>query len=534
MMPVKINRRSLCLCVLVAIVVTAGIGLWYWSSRWPHRVRREHANTVAKEFEYLTRRFDFHPPWDSWQSRARAQEDLDELEWLLENRYSYLHLKGVDYKAALDSLRNSLGDGINRSTFGYQLSKFIALFGDGHSRVVSSSVRLKSLCTNYPPFLIAESNGRLVAFKPDRSDFIDSDTPFLRAIDGLPADSWLKAAGQFVARGSDQYVRHHTIRYLRYVDCLRKELALAKVGAVEIELESGDGFSTKRIELPLVKEGPIYGFWPRLENEITSLEDIRPESRILQCNIGYLRIVMMLAEPEFLDDLVEAMGRFRSTDGLIIDLRTNGGGSRTPLRVLLPFFIAQSDPPYVVNIAAYRLGTKNIKEDFKARYLYPASSSRWSKAEREVIGRFAKTFKPEWTPPKEQFSPWHYFVISPTKDRRYYHYDKPVVILMDRGNFSACDIFLCGFKGWKNVTLMGQPSGGGSGCRREYRLGNSGIRISLSRMASFQPNGQLYDGNGIRPDIVVEPVPTDFIGRTDTVLDKAIKLINSKNNSLHL
>lgn len=259
MMPVKINRRNLCLCVLVAIVVPAGIGLWYWGGRRPRRAHREHANTVAKEFEYLARRFDFHPPWDSWQSRARAQEDLDELEWLLENRYSYLHLKSVDYKAALDSLRNSLGDGINRSTFGYQLSKFIALFGDGHSRVASSSVRLKSLCTGYPPFLIAESNGRLVAFKPDRSDFIDSDTPFLRAIDGLPVDSWLKAAGQFVARGTDQYVRHHTIRYLRYIDCLRKELALAKVGAVEIELESGDGFSTKRIELPLVKEGPIYG-----------------------------------------------------------------------------------------------------------------------------------------------------------------------------------------------------------------------------------------------------------------------------------
>jgi len=125
-------------------------------------------------------------------------------------------------------------------------------------------------------------------------------------------------------------------------------------------------------------------------------------------------------------------------------------------------------------------------------------------------------------------------VISPSQDERYYHYDKPVVILMDRWNFSACDIFLGAFKGWKNVTLMGQPSGGGSGCRQEYRLSNSGIRIRLSRMASFQPNGRLYDGNGIQPDIVVESVPTDFIGRTDTVLDKATDFINLKNNSLHL
>jgi len=41
-------------------------------------------------------------------SPGQAQGDLDELEWLLENRYSYLKRKGVDYKAALDSIRSSL------------------------------------------------------------------------------------------------------------------------------------------------------------------------------------------------------------------------------------------------------------------------------------------------------------------------------------------------------------------------------------------------------------------------------------------
>lgn len=530
----KTRLPSLRLLTFIIVVVLAGAGLVYWRSLQPRRVHRNHAQTVAGEFEYLTRRFDFEPPWDSWMSKVRAQEDLDELEWLLENRYSYLHLKGVDYKAALDSIRCSLDDGIQGSAFGYQLAKFMTLFGDGHSRVASSSCRLKSLCKVFPPFLVGESNGRLLAFKPDRSDFIDSNTPFLRAIDGLLVDSWLKVTGQFVEKGSPQFIRYHMIRNLRYIDCLRRELGLPETNTVEVELESMDGLFTECIELPLVKEKPIYGFWPRPEVEITSWEDIRPENRILKSNIGYLRFFVMSAEPEFLDDLIKAMDRFRSMEGLIIDLRTNGGGSRAPLRALLPFFMAQNDPPRVVNVAAYRLGTKNIKEDFKARYLYPASSSRWSKAEREVIGRFAKAFKPEWTPPREQFSPWHYFAISPTKDKRYYHYNKPVVILMDSGNFSACDIFLGAFKGWKNVTLMGRPSGGGSGCRQEYQLSNSGIRIYLSRMASFQASGKLYDGNGIRPDIIVEPVPTDSIGQGDTVLDQAIRVIDEKNNSLHV
>jgi len=511
------------LCVLVAIVVPAGIGLWYWNDRRPRRIHREHARNVAKEFEFLTRRIEFIVQYDTRLGTRDAREDLDELEWLLENRYSYLKRKGINYKAALDAIRNSLGEGIDRSCFGYQLSKLIALFGDGHSQVASSTVRLSSSCSSFPPYLVEESGGRLVAFKPDRSGFVDPNFPFLRAIDSVSMDNWLEAAGLTVAKGSPQFVRYNTIRNLRYIEGLRGELGLSKSRNIEVLLESADGLSSRRLDLPLVEERPIYGFWPRPENEIKTMEDARVESRILQPNIGYLRFVMMLAEPEFLDDLIEAMGRFKNTDGLIIDIRTNGGGRRSPLRVLLPFFMAENDLPHIVNLAKYRLGTENIKEDFEARFLYPASSPHWSGAERDAVRRFASTFEPEWTPPPEQFSEWHYFVISPSQDERYYHYKKPVVILMDPWNYSACDIFLGAFKGVKNVTLMGRPSGGGSGCYQVYWLRNSKIRIHLSSMASFQPNGKLYDGNGIRPDIIVEPAPTDFIGKTDILLDTAIK-----------
>ena len=194
----KIRLSSLHLLIFIVVILLIGGGLLYWRSCQPRRVDRSHAQTAAEEYEYLTKRFDFHPPYNPWQSTIRAEEDLDELEWLLENRYSYLHLKGVDYRAALDSIRCSLGDGVHRSSFGYQLSKFIALFGDGHSRVASSSCRLQSLCRGFSPFLVQKSKDRLVAFKPDRSDFINSNTPFLRSIDGLPIDSWLKAAGLII------------------------------------------------------------------------------------------------------------------------------------------------------------------------------------------------------------------------------------------------------------------------------------------------------------------------------------------------
>jgi C-terminal processing protease CtpA/Prc len=507
-------------CVLPCLVVLAAGGLWYWHSLQPKRVSREHADVPSEEFRYMTRRFQFGSPPGHWLSNKEAEDDLDELEWLLENRYSYLKLKGVDYRAALDTIRSALGDGISRRDLALQLMKFITLFGDGHSRVASSSVRLRSLCSHFLPFLVEESGGRLVAFKPDRSGLVDPDFPFLRALDGLPVSAWLEAAGQYVADGSPQYARYHTIRTLRYVECLRKEFGLSESASIAVELESADGSKSKQIELPLTEKGPVYGFWPRRE------------SGVLPTNIGYLRIgPFMDRKPEFLDELIETMNRFKDTDGLVIDIRKNSGGSRDPLRVLFPFFMAENDAPRVVNVAAYRLGTRDRKEQFEARHLYPASSPHWSKAERAMVEQFAATFQPEWPLPKGEFSQWHYFAISPARGADYYHYDKPVVILMDRWNFSACDIFLGAFRGCKNVTLMGLPSGGGSGCYEDYRLANCQIRISLSSMASFQPNGELYDGNGIPPDIIVEPIPTDFIGGTDSVLDAARALLDSSQQA---
>ncbi|NRA58342.1 MAG: hypothetical protein HRU13_09555 [Phycisphaerales bacterium] len=37
------------------------------------------------------------------------------------------------------------------------------------------------------------------------------------------------------------------------------------------------------------------------------------------------------------------------------------------------------------------------------------------------------------------------------------------------------------------------------------------------------PDGRLYDGNGIQPDVLVPIEPFDLIGETDTQLDAAVE-----------
>jgi C-terminal processing protease CtpA/Prc len=473
----------------------------------PGRVRRPHADRVAEGFPYLLKRVAAAD-----LSRQQAEEDLDQLEYDLESYYAYLRRKGVDYRAALDAVRNGLGEGISRADLTIQLAKVLALFGDGHSGVSGLE---RALPAEYAPFLVGDAEGQLVAFRPDRTGFLDPDYPFLRKLDGIEVERWLEAARRIVPAGSSQLVRHMSIRHLRYVGYLRRELGLPGKPVLRLELDSRASQKPRTLEVALTKEKPIYGDWPRKAHSL------------LSGNIGYLRIPTMDDDPRFLQGLVEAMGRFRKTRGLVIDVRGNGGGSRAALTTLFPFFMEPADSLRVVNVAAYRLepGEKpDAPEGYLAdRSLYPLTSQVWSRVEKSDLERFAAAFQPEWQLPKGQFSAWHYFVVKPQRGKGYYHYDAPVVVLMNADCFSATDIFLGAFKGWRKVTLMGTASGGGSGRVRRTTLQNSGLVVHLSSMASFRADGKLYEGRGILPDEQVPTAATDLIGATDSVLEAALR-----------
>jgi C-terminal processing protease CtpA/Prc len=211
----------------------------------------------------------------------------------------------------------------------------------------------------------------------------------------------------------------------------------------------------------------------------------------------------------------------------VIDVRGNGGGTREPLLELSGYLISPEDQPRIVNVAKYRLGA-DFQDDHlsNARFVYREDSGKFDDRELDAVRTFKRSFRPEWTPPALQFSEWHYLVLSKKPPDQRFHYPNPVVILMDEYCFSATDIFLSAFKGWPNVTLVGQASGGGSARTQRFRLANSRISVHCASMASFQADGRLYDTHGIEPDISVTRTPSYYIhGGPDLVLERAISLI---------
>jgi C-terminal processing protease CtpA/Prc len=106
--------------------------------------------------------------------------------------------------------------------------------------------------------------------------------------------------------------------------------------------------------------------------------------------------------------------------------------------------------------------------------------------------------------------------------------DRPVVVLMDESCFSATDIFLGAMRLMPNVTLMGLPSGGGSGRSRDFVLPNSRLTVVISTMASFQPSGQLYDGIGIVPTVVVPRTLEGVATGQDTQMASAVRYLRDR------
>jgi len=479
----------------------------------PRRVRRAHARRPARAFAFLA-----EPDARTWPAdeprlpRSEAEEDLDELESLLDEAFSYRDLRAVDWQAALDAVRCGLADPVPRGALALRIAQLLALSGDGHSGLDEDLGRLAP--GGSAPFLIGDLDPTLVAFQPDRAAFLDPERPRLLALDGLEVERWLEAAAALVVRGSPAAARFRALRLLRHPALLGGELGLPPGSEVVLTLARLDGTDPTERPLALQEEKPLYGTWPRGAH------------RRLEGDIGYLRLARMEAAPGFLDELDAAMEGFRDTRGLVIDVRGNGGGSRDALLRLFPYFLRPDDPPRVANVAAYRLGpgedARRREGYLEDRWLWPLTSERFTPRERAAIERAAEGFTPSWTPPKDAFSAWHWLVLAREANPRAYSYERPVVVLQDGGCFSATDVFLAAFQGWRDVTLLGTPSGGGSGRARAYRLAHSGIGVRLSSMASFRTDGRAYDGLGIQPDVLVLPAAEDFLGRGDAQLDAAL------------
>lgn len=414
--------------------------------------------------------------------------------------------ENVNYDRKLQALHTQIDRGCTINELSMAMHKLICSGRDGHAQGPRYRLPVGSL-----PFRIAVTGDRFVPLVDDR--LLDQSHPFLVAIDGVEIETWIGAVQDLVPRGSPQFVRVRCIELVAaHINFARRRLTLPERETIELVLAAKGGGEVKR-EVDVASAG----------------QDARRappsgRSRVLGQNIGYLRLTNMGSAA--VHEIREQMDRFRDTHGLIIDVRGNGGGSRDALKLIFSYLAGPNDPPRVVNCAKLRLYPNQSSDVTKRRHLFPEDSPVWSDAQRDAIQRFMRTFRPEWTPADALFSEWHYMVLGPGTDASAYHYNRPVVVLMDEYCFSATDVFLAALKTLANVTLIGTPSSGGSSAAGWIQL-TGPFRVNLGTMVSYQVDGKLFDGHGVQPDVRVVAVPELFMDERDNVLEAAVQRLNS-------
>jgi hypothetical protein len=456
-----------------------------------------------------------------------APAALQELAAVVAEHHAYAQLKGLDAQALVEEELARLGEAPERREAILAAHRIVCRLGDGHAsiRYWHNEAPPGRLNVLFQRARAAEDDAAagLVAFRrahdARRGELLVEGYPFVVSMDGAPIERWLEAAAAYVTDGSEALVSRRSAELLRYINLLRDELGLPHNPEVEFVLRSPDGRTTRVIE-PVTSRRAIYGIWPRPAPE---LGDHHFSIRRLPQNVVHVRLYSMGGE-EDAAALRSQLEQMLDVDGIIIDVRGNGGGQRAHIRALLPVFMPED--ARVVNIAARRLPRTQPcpPEGWLAnRNTFPLTWDGWSDPERAAIEAAMADFMPEWSLPDGQFSDWHAMVV-PRKpgDARY---EGPVVILMDEQCFSATDIFVGAFKGVEGVTLMGSPSAGGSARSNWHDLEALGAEVRLATMASFQPDGRLYDSNGIEPDAAIEPTVNDLLGNGDTLLDAALRHI---------
>ena len=104
-------------------------------------------------------------------------------------------------------------------------------------------------------------------------------------------------------------------------------------------------------------------------------------------------------------------------------------------------------------------------------------------------------------------------------------YQKPVIILTNRGCYSATNEFVSIMKNANNVTIIGDKTGGGSGLPFTSELPNGwSIRFSASPMFNAHKEHIEF---GVEPDIYVSMDQNDIDKKRDTIIEKAREMLRN-------
>ena len=217
-------------------------------------------------------------------------------------------------------------------------------------------------------------------------------------------------------------------------------------------------------------------YWSWHEDYPSNFSDtLQRYYRILDDNIGYMYYASF-TNPIGDSGLNEIFKYFAFCNGLIIDVRDNGGGNLTNAEQLAARFCNEKT---LVGYLQHKTGKgHNDFSEMEPQYIEPSSNLRWH---------------------------------------------KKVVVLTNRSVFSAANDFVKYMKCFPNVKTVGDKTGGGGGLPFTNSLPN-GWTVRFSACPSYDKDRRQVEF-GIDPDYAVALKDEDFLKGDDTLIEFARKLL---------
>jgi carboxyl-terminal processing protease len=306
-------------------------------------------------------------------------------------------------------------------------------------------------------FSVRHLNGEWVVTRSAREGISPGDV--IRAIDGQPLEDFYGEVKRYISASTERHRRWRLFdRWWRFLFPLQYTVTLADGREVAVD-RSGTADSDE-----LTTEGR----W---------LEEDR---------VAYIRVPSWNGS-QFQERALELLEEFASAEALVVDVRSNGGGS-TPVG----FISALMERPW-----------HWWAESTPMRF---ALFSYYAERGRSGFGDFARP----------------HMAWSATVQEGDSTFTGRIVILVDEGCHSACEDFVMPFKHNGRATLVGVATAGSTGQPFYANIGDRmGFAIGAKR--EYFPDGSRFEGVGVAPDIRVVPTQDDLRRGRDVVLERALE-----------
>ena len=371
------------------------------------------------------------------------------------------------------------------------LERFCARLQDGHTNIYPPADVQQQYGS--PPVELRAFGEQIVVANVD-STLVDSlplGTTVLR-VDGIPVADYLRdSIYPYLSAGGD-----HTLRMLGVQDLLKG----LRESTVRVAVELPGGTPTERT---LTRQAFGAANWVHRRPG-------RPPAsfRILQPRIGYLTL-NTLSDGSVVDTFHAYRDRLAECEGLIIDLRENGGGN-----------------------SAY--GYAILRHFTRTPLLTPAWYSPEHIPAYEAFGQFYDRH-----PDMDTTSALAQTSLAAYRGQRWYRsepdtllpadtvYDMPVVVLVSTVTASSAENFLVVADTLPHFTYVGEPSFGSTGQPLMLDLPGGG-RARICTKRNTYPDGRDYVGPGVQVDVPVQPSVEDYLGGRDVVLERGVGVLLKK------